>query len=508
MATSHTPTQQQASNEAALAALGKVWRRRRWIAMGILALTFPAAASFVFSLPDIYSATATVLVNPDGAQDAAAGSGGVTDENRLDSVSEAVLSRGRLLDLVTRFELYPELRRTSSMDTVLARMRQDIRLERKSGEQQWGQDPTFAFMLTYQGWDPQTVARVTNALASSYVDENNRMRTRQATDTVESLSAQLNEIKQKLDAQEQKINAFKDSHLGELPEQQAANLSTLQQLNVQSQENSVNLSQALQRRETLLKQMTDSGDADLAQLEQELASLRTRYTDMYPDVVRVKQQIANLKRTQVDQGGAAKPASPLQQQYQSLETEIKSYKQEEGRLRSEISAYQGRVDNVPLRAQQLQALTQGYGEIQDVYSSLLKRYEQARLAQAPQGAVTGQYRVLEPAIPPTDASGPARMRLLLMSLVLCLGLAGAAVLLAEQLDASFHSVDDLRAFTRVPVLVSIPRIVTTDDVWRRRLRFGTAIISMVVVLLVAAELSSLLGRGNEHLVWMLSRHAS
>jgi polysaccharide chain length determinant protein (PEP-CTERM system associated) len=498
----------QPSNEAALAALGKLWRRRRWIAIGIVVLTYPAAASFVYALPNIYSATATVLVNPDGAQAAASGSGSVTDENQLDSVSEAVLSRGRLLDLVARFDLYPELRRTSSMDTVLGRMRQDIRLERKSGEQQWGQDPTFAFTLTYQGWDPQIVAKVTNALASSYVDENNRMRTRQATDTVESLSAQLNVIKQKLDAQEQKIDAFKDSHMGELPEQQTANLSTLLQLNTQLHENGESLTQALQRRENLLKQMTDSGDADLSQLEQELASLRTRYTELYPDVVRVKQQIANLKHTQADQGGAAKAVSPLQQQYQSLEAEIKSYTQETGRLRGEIAAYQGRVDKVPLRAQQLQALTQGYGEIQDVYSSLLKRYEQARLAQAPQGGITGQYRVLEPAIPPIDASGPARMRLLFMSLVLCLGLAGAAVLLAEQFDASFHHIDDLRAFTRVPVLVSIPRIVTTSDIWRRRLRYGSAIISVLVALLVVAEVSSLLGRGNERLVWMLSRHGS
>ena len=198
----------------------------------------------------------------------------------------------------------------------------------------------------------------------------------------------------------------------------------------------------------------------------------------------------------------------MQRQYQSLEAEIKSYKQEDTRLRGEITAYQSRVDNVPLRAQQLQALTQGYNETQDVYSSLLKRYEQAQLAEAPQAGPGSQYRVLEPAVAPTDSSGPARKRLLLMSLVLCLGFAAVAAFVAEQFDTSFHNVDELRKFTQVPVLVSVPRIITRSDIWRRRVRLGTAAASLVLVLCVAVGVSHLLGHGNEQLVWMLSRPRS
>ena len=494
--------------DASLEALGMLWKRRHYLAVCVFVLAFAAAASFVYALPDIYSATATVLVNQNAAQQAQVGSGSGPQDNRLDSVSEAVLSRNRLLDLITRYQLYPELRRQTSIETVLDQMRRDIRLERKAGEQQWGQDPTFAFTLSYQGWDPRTVAQVTNALANSYVDENNRMQTHQASETADSLAAQLAEIKQKLDSQAQKVNAFEDSHMGELPQQQEANLSTLQQLNTQLHENGESLAQALQRRETLLKQMTDSGDADLAQLQQELASLRTRYTDMYPDIVRVKAQIAALEHAQSAQGSGAKPLSPLQQQYQSLEAEIKSYRQEDSRLHGEIAAYQNRVDNVPRRAQELQTLTQGYSETQEVYSSLLKRYEQARLAEAPQAGPGSQYRVLESAVAPNDASGPARKRLLLMSLVLCLGLAAAAVFVAEQFDTSFHSVDELRMFTRVPVIASIPRIITQGDIWRRRARLGTAAVSLVLALFMAIGVSHLLGHGNEQLVWMLSRHRS
>src|SRR5262249_43235535 len=77
-----------------------------------------------------------------------------------------------------------------------------------------------------------------------------------------------------------------------------------------------------------------------------------------------------------------------------------------------------------------------------------------------------QFRVIEPAIPGHKPDSPKRAQLLLAALVGSIGLAIGAALLAEHLDTSFHSVDDLRAVSPVPVLVSIPRIVITTD--RRR----------------------------------------
>ena len=153
----------------------------------VFTLEFAAAASFVYSLPDIYSATATVLVNQNAAQQAAAGSGGAAQDNRLDSVSEAVLSRSRLLVLITRYDLFPGLRTRISIDTVLDQMRRDIiRLERKAGEQQWGQDPTFAaFTLSYQGWAYRP-SRRSRMHWRPPMWTSNRMQARQASGTADS----------------------------------------------------------------------------------------------------------------------------------------------------------------------------------------------------------------------------------------------------------------------------------------------------------------------------------
>jgi hypothetical protein len=89
-----------------------------------------------------------------------------------------------------------------------------------------------------------------------------------------------------------------------------------------------------------------------------------------------------------------------------------------------------------------------------------------------------------------------------------LGLAAGLVFLLEQMDPTFHSVDELRAFSRVPVLANIPLIITRQDVWRSRLRFGTAAVSVLVLTLVVAQAASLMGHGNTGLVWMLSKHGT
>jgi hypothetical protein len=91
-----------------------------------------------------------------------------------------------------------------------------------------------------------------------------------------------------------------------------------------------------------------------------------------------------------------------------------------------------------------------------------------------------------------------------MGLALTLGLTAGAVVLAEQFDTSFHSVGELRAFTDIPVLVSIPRIVTASDARARRRRACAAIVAMIAGLLILAGSSHFIGRDNERLARTLS----
>ena len=192
-----------------------------------------------------------------------------------------------------------------------------------------------------------------------------------------------------------------------------------------------------------------------------------------------------------------------------VQTELKLLKGEQGRLRDAIATYQTRVDNVPRREQEFIEMSRDYESTRQLYGSLLKRYEEAQLAESMEQTQKGeQFRVTDPAMPNAQPAAPNRIRLLVMTLAGAIGLAVAAVLAAEQLDTSFHTVDDLRAFSKAPVLVSIPRIVTPKDSRRRWWRMRLAATAAVVGLVMIAGIGYLAAHGNEGLALLLSRVAS
>src|SRR6266849_526612 len=186
-----------------------VWDRRKWLATAVFTVVPAGSSSAVGSLPSLYRSSATVLVGRQpGPENFVRPSVTGELEPRLDTISQEVLSRARLEAVVTRFDLYRDLRkREPSAEAAVEQMRKDIQFAAKATEQPGGKNTTIAFTLSYRGTDPDTVARVTNALASHYVEENSKLRERQATGTAQFLKGQLAEMKQKLDEQERIIGA-------------------------------------------------------------------------------------------------------------------------------------------------------------------------------------------------------------------------------------------------------------------------------------------------------------
>src|SRR3989475_4088491 len=175
-------------------------------------------ASVAMFLPDIYRSTAAVLVERHQVPETFVRSSVTGElETRLQTISQEILSRARLEDLITRFGLYQDLRDRVPVEAVVEKMRRDIRLELKGVEQQMsGRSATVAFNLSYRGRDPERVAAVTNTLASFYVEENSKLRERQASQTTRFLKDQLAEARTRLDAQEARVRDFRARHAGEL----------------------------------------------------------------------------------------------------------------------------------------------------------------------------------------------------------------------------------------------------------------------------------------------------
>jgi succinoglycan biosynthesis transport protein ExoP len=500
-----------------------IWNRRKWLGIIVFALPLAAAVAVIMALPDLYQSTALVLVERQQVPEAFVRPTVTSDlEIRIHTISQEILSRSRLEALITRMGLYPDLRDAPSKEEAVNRLRRDIRLELKSADANRG-GTTTSFALSYRGAEPQTVALVTNTLASFYIEENLKARERQASGTADFLRVQLQEAKKRLDEQEARMGELQRRYMGELPQQLQSNLAGLEAMNVQLRMNNDSQIRLAERRDQLAAQLAaaraESGDETdemrLARLKRDLTTLRIKYTDLWPDIIRIKDEIARLEKAVAE----PKPKTPVkapvvptpqvlraQEALQSVETELKLAKADEQRLKHAITNYQTRLDNAPAREQAYLDATRDYQSTKELYATLTKRYEEAQLAESMEQRQKGeQFRILDSAVPASSPAAPRRSKLLLASLALSAVLGAGIMVLAEVLDTSFHSTGDLRAYTIVPVLVSIPRIITEADARRSRWRFRLAAAGVVVGLILVAGSAFFVAHGNEQLAQLLSR---
>ncbi len=200
---------------------------------------------------------------------------------------------------------------------------------------------------------------------------------------------------------------------------------------------------------------------------------------------------------------------PLRQAQEEMEADIRALRAEEQRLRANIATYVGRMQNAPKFEQELMEVTRDYDSTRELYGSLLKRYEEALLAESMEQRQKGeQFRILDPAVPAEEPIAPNRVRLGILAVVLSLGLAVGAVVSAERIRPAFHSVDGLRVFSSVPVLLSIPAIVTGRDVLRRQRQGRLAMVAVVLAMAVLVGSSYVIAHGNEYLVSLMTRGRS
>jgi polysaccharide chain length determinant protein (PEP-CTERM system associated) len=543
----------------------EIVRRRRLLALLPFAFVLAAAASLAFFLPSLWTARATVLVNRQEIPEAFVKSTVNSDvDARLLTLSQDVLDTPRLSKIIQDNGLYPSLRRTKPMPDVVERMRKDIAIDVKDPPERRGRESTsLVFTVAYTATDPVVSARVTNTLASLFSEENRRQREQQAVGTSEFLEAQLKELRTKLAGQEQRITAYKEQHLGELPEQKEVNLRTLERLQQQLSLAYENNRRATERRQNISQSMNnldlasamagspgaalvgptvtpaESAAARLSILRQELAALQTTYSDKYPDVIQMKEQIRLTERRAAEeekklaaaQAGAAsgKAHAPqmsrssrdmqlavqnpyvlsLMQQRDQADVEAKASADEIKSLTGQIALYQRRLEMTPKRDQELALITRDYETTRDMFRQLLAKRGEADIAAELEQRQKGEkFRVIEQARLPERPAGPNRMRLLIVGLVLALGAAGVAVVLAEQVDTSYRRAEEVRATAGVPVLSTIPRIVTEDDRLHAARQRRMALAAVAVGLLAVVGTSFMVAHNNQSLVTLMTPDAT
>lgn len=505
-----------------------ILRRRMWAILVVFSLLFAGIMSIVMSLPNLYTASASILVEGQQIpQDYVRTTVTMGLERRLQILSGEILSRTQIQQLVQQFDLYKDLRDKEAPEAVIiAAMRRDVGIEVKGR----GGDNTVVFEVSYTGADPQKAMDVASSLAALYIEGNRKIREGQTEETSRFLQSESDKVEKRLQEKEQEVLEYKRRHMGEIPEQLNANVATLSVLQKQLEVIADNLSRARERQNILnraaeadaslgLLERSNAqlpGETPLVALKRQLRELKIRFSDKHPDVIRLKQQIAAAeeeiqKQTSVS-GDATTPTSPptrlsaVELEQASLNGQITNLTAQMAKVQGEIEVYKQRIENTPKREQELVALTRDYNAAKDLYASLSRRLEEAKLADnLEQRQKAERFRLLEPAVHPQQPAGPKRLRLLFLGCALSLGCGIAAAVLWEMLDTSIHRMEDLKTLTTAPILGVIPRIMTEGDLRASRLRQAVGVMTLMLALLGVIGASHAIAAGNEQLVRLLIR---
>jgi polysaccharide chain length determinant protein (PEP-CTERM system associated) len=536
-----------------LATVLEVVRRRRVLALLPCLFVLAAAASVAMFLPSLWTARATVLVTRQGIPEALVRSTVTADpEARLLTLTHETLDAPRLTKIIEDNDLYPAMRRSRSTADVVQRMRKDIRVEVQDERERRGPDwRSLVFTVAYTATDPAVAARVSNTLATLFSEENRRVREEQAAGATEFFETQLRDLRTRLTTQEQRITAYKEQHLGELPEQREVNVRTLERLQQQLQLAHENNRRASERRQMITRSLNDldlasamtagapgagltvgageTAAARLSILRNELAAMQTTYSDKYPDVIQLKEQIRLLegraaeeqKRAATSPRTAGPPPSrqardlqlavqnpyvlSLMQQLDQASVEAKASADEITNLNRQINVYQRRLEMTPKREQELNLITRDYETTREMFRSLLAKRGEADVAADLEQRQKGEtFRVIAPATLPERPAGPNRIRLLLVGVALALGAAGVAVVLAEQVDTSYRRAEEVRGTAGVPVLSTIPRIVTEADRLSALRHRRLAVAAVTAGLMLVVGTSFVVAHNNQSLVSVLT----
>lgn len=316
---------------------------RRRLPLGFLIgfLLLVLALAVALGLPAKYKSSATILIEQqDIPQDLVRSLVTSYADQRIQIISQRVLTSSNLTKIIDKFDLYADERKADPIEVVLDEMRSDIAVQPISADvvdQRSGRPTkaTIAFELAFESSSPLMAQRVTSDLVSLFLSENLKERTEAAEDTLGFLTSESQRLRKSVDDLETELALFKEQHADALPNLLDLNLQLLnrsEQELVQLENQIRSLEQQRVYLESELSQQEPNtavtlsetgqrifGPVDrLKSLESQFISLKARYGPQHPDVVATQKEIASLRK----ETGVPPPLSELEARLQSLRAEL------------------------------------------------------------------------------------------------------------------------------------------------------------------------------------------
>lgn len=479
--------------------LVRTLRRSWWLLIAPLVITGGGAIVMARALPDVYYARGVVRIVPPRIPDNyVRGTVVLGVPERVAAARAQVLAPERLQALVGELDLYPTMRHRVPADVVLSWFRSSIQINLISAD---------VFTVGYYGYSRSRVESVTQRLTALMIEETAKQRATLTSNQGQFLETELEGARVRLEEHERKVSDYRRRYAGQLPTQVEANLRMLQSASAELQTTEEALNGDRTRRDELARELESlavnettpavaeaeipdppPGDPTAtlpggtpAQQLRAARSLRTRllrrFTAEHPDVLALDRRI-----TQLELAAGTTPAEPgmppveessraaqLRTAIRSLDAQIAGREAASKRLRDAVATYRTRVDAVPQREAEWMRLTRDYNTLQGVYTNLLAKREEARIAaNVDRQSVGEQLRIVDPPRRPSAPVSPNRRAVVLMGLGLGGGLGLLLLVAGELRDRTVRTEGEVLATLNLPVVGLVPSIVTPME--RRQLR--------------------------------------
>ncbi len=468
---------------------------------------------------------------------------------RINTVYQDIVSRASLLDLIQTYKLYQDDLKRLPTDDVIEQMRKDIGL----GSMQYlargagaVQQNVNAFSVTFSYSDRRLAQKVCQALINRFTEQSIRARASMSENTTSFLKDQYEVAKRDLDELDSRITAFRSRNAGELPEQEQMMFSRITAMEAQIQAANGQISRAQQDKLQLESQMRDLQDQartlsqpvpesvaapmvrndrlieverDIERAEATLTTMRESYKDSHPDVQKLLGYIETKRRAK-DQivreaeaskaDAAGKPRMVISAANQSrlrevtsaisrIQSTIQARDMEIGELERQINDNKAKLRSAQSRLEASPGANQEYVQLMRDRALVAARYDDlgrkmqdssmaTELVQRGQGEM---LEMLEAPVIPEAPYAPKRPLIIGVGIVIGLGLGIALAAGREIKDTSLKNLKDVRAYTKLTVLGSVP-LLENDFVLRRRRRFGWLVWAaalMLGTLLIAGSIA-------------------
>ena len=504
----------------------KILRRRKWmVILPTIAISI-AVGYVVYRLPDVYQSTTLIVVKPSTLPKSVVQTN--TEDNltrQLTSISQVVASRSSLEPLVNTYELYKAERlRGEPMEGVIDMMRKDIGVEVNTSRN----DITNGFNISFRYRDPKIAQAITTELASKYINEQNKNAVGAGQSAKLFIDNQVKQAQEELAAIDKQrldyMNANKPSlpsgatallnQLSGLREEQKALIAEVGRLQDRRAAAANNLIMVKQRTtqdieraaETLTDPKTTMGWSQLVQrkaaLEGDLTRLKQEYKEIHPDVIAKQEEVDQVKQQMDDMVNEWKEkikekeeklkktpdltAQSVENEMRFIDNEIKRQQVLLKGNQDSINDLVSRIDAVPGVEVALGAIEREYQTKKTAYDELLEQQQKITLGADATTQQQGEgIEVIDAANLPSKPVAPKRFMFAALGLGVGLGFGLVLVGLFEGPRLlTIQNSEDARHYTGLPVLLSVPELLTPQEARavprRRKLLLTAGVIATLV----------------------------